>query len=300
MSSAGTAILPLIAAFLVPTAHGSSGAQDAGNVDVVETQDDWHERLTVPVRIGEHGPYRFLLDTGSQNTIVSTALADKLALPAGERATIVGIAGSQDVDTVELDEIMLGKRSYFGLLAPLLDRRHIGADGILGLDGLQDQRVLFDFDRNLIAVDDAKALGGNRGYDIVVKARRRSGQLVLTNARIDGVRADVVIDTGAQVSIGNRALQRALMRRRAAQQQVTINSVTGQSLPADVALAREFMLGNLVLENVAILYADAPPFESLNLHKKPALLLGMRELRSFKRVAIDFESRKILFDLPRN
>jgi hypothetical protein len=30
------------------------------------------------------------------------------------------------------------------------------------------------------------------------------------------------------------------------------------------------------------------------------LLLGMRELRTFDRVAIDFQSRKVLFDLPRS
>ena len=29
------------------------------------------------------------------------------------------------------------------------------------------------------------------------------------------------------------------------------------------------------------------------------MMLGMRELRLFKRVAIDFSSRKVMFDLPK-
>ena len=37
---------------------------------------------------------------------------------------------------------------------------------------------------------------------------------------------------------------------------------------------------------------------ALGLDKKPALMLGMRELRLFRRVAIDFAARKVFFDLP--
>ena len=46
------------------------------------------------------------------------------------------------------------------------------------------------------------------------------------------------------------------------------------------------------------MFADSPPFERLNLSEKPALLLGMAQLRAFQRVAIDFQEKKILFDLP--
>ena len=34
------------------------------------------------------------------------------------------------------------------------------------------------------------------------------------------------------------------------------------------------------------------------LTRRPALLLGMRELKLFKRVAIDFAANRIYFDLP--
>ena len=206
MSIASPAIALALASIAMPAMHSSSGAQDAGDMDVVATQTDAQERMTVSLRIGTRGPYRFLLDTGSENTVVSSVLAQELALPRGSNATVIGVAGRQSVPTVELEDILLGKRSYPGLSAALLERNHIGADGILGLDTLQDQRVLLDFARNLIAIDDAKALGGNSGFEIVVRARRRSGQLVVTNARIDGVKTDVVIDTGADFSIGNRAL----------------------------------------------------------------------------------------------
>ena len=119
----------------------------------------------------------------------------------------------------------------------------------------------------------------------------------MTNALVDGIKTDVVIDTGSQNTIGNRALQRAMARRRAPEK-TSLTSVTGQSIAADLVFARRVTIGNLDFTDLAVIFADAPPFERLNLADKPALLLGMGQLRAFRRVAIDFHERKILFDLP--
>ena len=288
-------LLALVLAF--PEVHGSSGAQEAENTDIVAARSDGAERMTVPVTVVGGGPFRFLIDTGSQNTVVSSALAAQMSLPPGRRARLIGVAGTQLVETVEIEQIDLGKRSFYGLLAPKLERKDIGADGILGLDSLQNQRVVLDFKRNLIAVADAKSLGGNRGFDIVVTARRRSGQLILTDAVMDGVKLSVVIDTGAETSIGNRALQRQ-MSKRGMSGQTMLYSVTGQNILADIGLGRKLDIDKIGFLNVEIAYADAPAFAALDLDKRPALLLGMRDLRALDRVAIDFASRKIFFDLP--
>lgn len=290
--------LPLIAAVLSTPMLRAGAAQDGGETEVITLAQDGAERMTVPVRIGAAGPFHFLLDTGAQNTVVSRDLATRLKLPADRGATLVGVAGTLPVQTVQLDEVGLGRRSYYGLTAPVLEQRHIGADGIVGLDSLQDQRVLIDFRKRLIAVSDARGLGGNAGYEIVVTARSRSGQLIMTDAVIDGIRTAVVIDTGAEGSIGNLALLRAMGRKGAALQPTALGSVTGQTLPAELALARRLTIQQLNLDNVLIAFADAPPFAHLGLDRRPAMLLGMRELQAFARIAIDFRTRRILFDLP--
>jgi predicted aspartyl protease len=291
----GLALLAYAAIAVVPTA---SGAQDAADVEVLATRPDAADRMTVPVRIGEAGPYRFLIDTGSQSTVLSTDVATQLALGLGGKKRVIGIGGAQLADTTVIEEIGLGRRSFYGLSVLLFEARHIGADGIVGIDGLQNQRVLLDFHGNRIAVGDAKTLGGDSGYEIVVTARRRSGQLIMTRARIDGVATDIVIDTGADTSIGNRALQRALAKG-GVMSQATMTSVTGQEIVADLGYARQLQVNDTVrINNLVIAYADTPAFDALRLSKRPALLLGMRELRLFKRVAIDFSTRKVMFDLP--
>lgn len=276
---------------------GQTAATQGSTTDIIKAVRDSSDRLTVPVRIGKNGPYDFLIDTGAERTVLARGLAERLGLVPNGRATLVGVAGSLAVDLVDVAEVRLGSRSFYDLSAPLLEGSHIGADGIIGLDGLRNRRVLIDFKRNLIAVDDAKELGGNRGFEIVVRARLRGDQLIMTNALVDGIKTDVVIDTGAQSTIGNRALQRALAKRRAPEK-TSLTSVTGQSIIADLVFARRVTIGNLDFTDLAIVFADAPPFERLNLAEKPALLLGMGQLRAFQRVAIDFQERKILFDLP--
>lgn len=290
-----SALLPLLAA--VPISVAQDGAQQASTAEVIDLSPDAHNRMTVPVRIGAHGPFDFIIDTGAERTVLSRTVASRLGLASATTATLVGVAGTQVVDMVEVEEINLGRRSFYGLMTPLLDARHIGADGIIGLDSLQDQRVLLDFAAKRMAIDDAAALGGNRGYDIVVRARSRSGQLIMANALVDGVKTQVVIDTGSDTSIGNPALHRALTRRRAAEKTQLV-SVTGQEIAADVMVAGAIELEGLKLGNTVLAFADAPAFHKLGLGRRPAMLLGMDQLRLFRRVAIDFSSKRILFDLP--
>lgn len=257
-------------------------------------------RLTIPVMLEGKGPYRFLIDTGSQATVVSTDLAGSLSLAAGPTVTVVGVAGRGPAATARLDTLAYAEREIDGLTVPVLESRHIGADGILGTDALQGQRVLFDFVHNVIAVGEAAREAGSSGFEIVVHARSKAGRLIITDALIDGISTQVIIDSGASGTIGNRALQRTLSRHRTnlGGPGSQVSSVTGQSLPIDLGIARELKISSITLANLPIAFADAPAFDELGLSSRPAILLGIAELRAFKRVAIDFSSQKVLFDLP--
>lgn len=263
---------------------------------LVEVNQDYYERMTVPVTIDGQGPFRFMIDTGSQATVVTEGLKDKLGLELIGTATLVGMASRVPVEIFEVNGLEFASRTFDNIEAPMLKEHNIGADGILGLDSLQDLRVMIDFRTDTIAVDDAKALGGNQGFEIIVRARHRLGRLIITQAKIDGVTTAIIVDTGAQNSIGNRALQRKLRARN--QADFVTTDVNGVDLVGNLALAKSLDIQGLRLQNLSIAYADAPAFEALGLDKRPALILGMRDLRLFDRIAIDFETRRILFDVP--
>lgn len=266
--------------------------------DILQMEQESHRRLTVPVTIQGEGPFQFMIDTGAQATVLSLDLADRLELNDRQSATLIGMASREEVATTSVPGFTLGSRNFTIPIAPLVEGANIGsADGILGLDSLRDQRVLMDFDNNTIAVADADSLGGNSGYDIVVRARAKLGQLIITKATLDGVRVSVIVDTGAQGSIGNPALQKRLRRARTLDT-TEMTDVNGVTMSGDVKIGKKLAFGRARLSNFPIVFADSPTFTALGLDGKPALVLGMAELKLFKRVAIDFKSRRVLFELP--
>ncbi|MDE2042892.1 MAG: aspartyl protease family protein, partial [Alphaproteobacteria bacterium] len=180
-----------------------------------------------------------------------------------------------------------------------------GGDGLIGLDLLKGKRITVDFLNNAKItltpsnrgrVHDATFGGPDT---IVVHARSRIGELILTDAEIDGHKIAVVIDTGSQDSVGNDALRRLVARRigESEVRPVTLVSVTGRKVPADYTTIGRVRIGGVALSNLSVAFADAATFHQFGLDRKPAILLGMAALRLFDRISIDFPRREIRFQL---
>ena len=266
--------------------------------EVIALEEERNRRLTLPVMIDGAGPFAFLIDTGSQATAITHEIRSSLALAPAGKAVLVGMASRREVDLAAIRRIEFGSNSFTDFTAPVLAREHVGADGIIGLDALQDYRVLLDFRNQTIAVEDARGKGSTRGFEIVVRARQELGQLLITDALVEGVRATVIIDTGAQASLGNTALRERIRARRAAE--VVTTDVNGVDLVGQVAIVRSLSIEGLALADVPLAFADTPAFAALGLADTPVLSLGMQHLALFDRVAIDFARQRVLFDVPRD
>ncbi len=258
-------------------------------------------RLFIDVSINEQGPFRFLVDSGADRSAIGAGLADSLKLPAGEPVRLQGMAGVATVRTVMIDRLSLGKSEVNGIRAPALSERDLGAQGLIGIDALAEQRLLLDFDARTITVQDARTAMVNQAGEIVVTARLRKGQLIITQASVEDQRISAVIDTGSELTLGNMALRRRLFgtgpHRNA--QRVSLISVTGQTLEAEAIPLRRIRIGGVYLDNVVVAFADASPFGLFGLEKQPALFLGSDLLKSFRRVSLDFRDRKVRFWLRR-
>ena len=295
------AILPAAGAAQTPGDRYETIAQpvpaDAAlATDQIAFDRDSHERMTVPVLIAGAGPFRFLVDTGSDRTAVSRELAARLGLDTAPRALLHSATGQSRVPMAVIRDLTLSRRAIRRIDAPLLSATDIGADGILGIDALRSHRVMFDFvARSLAITAAASPVEVDEADAIVVRARRRGGRLVITDARAAGQHVSVVLDTGSQLSVGNHALRRKLDRRGRVNviRQIDLVSVTGETLRGDLATIDEVEIGGVTIYGLAVVFADAHTFRQLGLDRSPAVLLGMNALRSFDKVSIDFESRKL-------
>jgi predicted aspartyl protease len=271
--------------------------------EAVRLGEDRSERMTLPVEVSGLGPYPFVIDTGSQRSIVATELADRLSLPLLAPVTIISMAGREQVAAVHLPQIKFGSYVVKDLPALSIAHANLGGAGIIGLDGLKDKRLTLDFRANKMEVGRSRKSRreSSDGETIIVEARSRFGQLILVGSKIDNRKVSVVLDTGAELSIGNMALFRNLKQKKLVipPTAATLTSVTGETVPVLFTIVRQINIESVMLENVPMVFLDAAPFDELDLSDHPAMLLGMKMLRMFDRVAIDFGNRQIDFHLPR-
>lgn len=261
------------------------------------------QRLTVPVALGEQGPYNFIIDTGAERTVVSRQLAGALRLAPGGPVMLTSMTGTRRVDTVLVPQLTIPSvGGQHRVVAPALEAYNLGAVGLLGIDTLQNHQVSIDFDRGTMSVRPSEKRRRSTSYikgEIVISAKSLFGQLIVTDAYYDNTRIQVVLDTGAQVSLGNSAL-RARIGKRLKTQPIEFTSVTGETARAEYTNVAGIKVGDVRFGTMPIAFADVAPFERFGLTKRPALLLGMDALRSFRRVEIDFPNRQVRFLMPRS
>ena len=257
-------------------------------------------RMTVEVQVNGRGPYRFLVDSGADTSVVGVRIAHDLRLPAGTPAMLHSMTASSPVNRVLVEELSFGNSRIRNLEVPALLERDLGGEGMVGIDALVEQRLMMDFEKRVIKVEDARLPTQMIDGEIVVTARRRRGQLILTEVKAAGLPLDAVIDTGTEISIGNLALRDKIARRHR-DKIITVETtgVTGVTVDLQLAVVAELKLGSITLRNVPIAFADVPPFTVFGLSKEPALLIGTDLLETFRRVSLDFRARKVRFQLRR-
>jgi len=304
----GIAALGLVGATGLP-ARGTTQDAASAEAEPIALLANLFTRIGAAVMINGEGPYTFVIDTGAGVTSVADTVAAALALPAREPLIVHGITAAARTESVGMDRLRLRGLSFYDLQCPVLPRDQLGADGLLGLDVLGRFRLGFDIVRRSatlsrrgtrILMGGASQIGSRLQGDRIRSVRGRFGQLILGQTLVDGVSAAAFVDSGAQYSIGNDALRRAVQARSDSgsrfARQMQLYGVTGQSLPARVARVDDLRLGRSRLGATSLLFADLHCFHTLELADRPALLIGADLLGRFSDVTIDFPNNAIAFE----
>jgi hypothetical protein len=269
-----------------------------GGTDVKAREVD--TRLNVGVLVNGHGPYRFVVDSGADSSVVGLNIARDLQLPLGTPAILNGMTSRDIVDRVKVRDLTLGPSTVHDLEVPALREADLGSQGLIGIDALAGQRLMMDFEAHSIRVEDARAPMRSIRDEIVIVAKRRRGQLILTRVQAGRVVLDAVIDTGSEFTVGNSKLRDQLLRKSHATFSTLRGvGVTGVPVFFQVARIGELRIGSVILQNVPVAFSDVPPFKLFGISDSPALLLGTDVLSAFRRVSLDFRARRVRFQLRR-
>ena len=271
---------------------------------VQDFEIDRTERMTVPVSINGSEPYPFIVDTGAERTVIANQLAKRLKLEQGPQLKLATITGPAVADSYMIENLVMNTIHVEMIEAPGLEQHNLGAYGLLGIDSLEDHKVLLDFKNEKMDVLPSRKRASLSRFErdmIIVIAKRKAGRMILSDANIGGVRVDIILDTGAQSSMGNYALRDRLRSRdlRFDYVPVMMRSVTGDLLAGDFTQIKGIEIGGITIGDLPVTFADNFAFKALDLEKKPAILLGMDALKLFDRVMVDFANRRVGFDLPK-
>jgi hypothetical protein len=275
----------------------------------LETAFDEAKRMVVPVRINDRGPFGFVVDTGASRSVVASELVNVCALPSAGQADVHGIAGVEPAEMAEVRRLAVGQVASSNLIMPALPRARLGADGLLGVDILKGRRMLLNFAQNIFEIGPSGP-GAEIGRDrnsripshidpITVSAAYRYGQLVILDAQVGSAPVSAFLDSGSQVTVGNRALRDAVVRTtpefgvRLAP--IPLISATGQTATGEFAPLPTVRLGGMAVDNVLGIFADLHIFDLWKLNDRPAILIGVDVLRHFHDVTLDFGRKEVVF-----
>lgn len=248
------------------------------------------KRLWTDVSIAGQGGFRFVIDTGAQVSGISQDLGRQLGLKIGRSMEVMGVSGSEEVDTFEATDVVIGGAFRQKEMA-LLGFRHMAED-----DGLLAAGVLTFFDSAIDIVRSEFRIYPNGQTDRQAFTRVAGhwsstdggvSRQLLVDAVIDGRKAQLMVDTGASsgIFLGPRFMQRnkALWAEKTTYEDTHLRGTTGD---LDARLVEsKVTLGGLTFERETVTIASPAAYQASS-HDG---LVGMRFL---ERYVFAFEAAK--------
>ena len=256
-------------------------------------------RVLAPVMVNGQGPFRFILDTGANRSVLSPELAELLHLkPSADHPIgVQGVTGYAVLPAVEIELLQAGDLVLArNKRMPVLSQEVLAnADGILGIEGLAGARIDIDFMADKVTIGKSSDRPAAPGM-LTIPVKIAYGGLLTTQAMVGRQHVIAIIDTGAERSLGNLALREAL--QFAPQQEGEPGGTTVLGATADLGEGTSFTvprvrIGAAELRGLQVTFGDLHVFRVWKLEKQPALLIGMDLLGTVQRLVIDYRRREI-------
>jgi hypothetical protein len=154
------------ASLVLATAFVSAPAAETpcpGNVASLPFRLVNHHQIVLAVSINHTGPYNFLLDSGTQLTMIDPSVAASLHLDTHGAALVAGVGSRQSASFARLDLVEAGSHAVPEQKVLVYDLQNLHASdlhiqGILGEDFLEHFDILIDNAHHLLCLDNSAAM----------------------------------------------------------------------------------------------------------------------------------------------
>jgi Aspartyl protease len=150
-----------LANFILPVLQAESGCP--GSAASVTPRLVQRALIIIPVRVNQTGPYDFMVDTGSQVTVIDPLLALELDLKPQGTVGLISVDSYAQASVTVLDRLEVGSNVVEKPLAVVNDLRQIQAAdprirGLLGENFLAHFDLLIDYAHKRLCLDKSTAL----------------------------------------------------------------------------------------------------------------------------------------------
>jgi len=285
-----------------PAADALATPPTTGSV-IGPSRNDALGRVVAPVTINGQGPFRFIVDTGANHSVVSSSLAARLGLDASGTGEVHSIQGVAPATLTNVGSIAFGAVTLSSGQTPILDNTRVlaGEAGILGVDGMENRRLRMDFDRHCIEILPADTARPLHGW-IAVRGALKFGHLVVLRGRIRDVSINLLVDTGSDGTLGNTALRNALQGISITREDLANGRAYTAGRPIvfeQAVIIPDIEMGSLSVTHVTAFIGDFHVFSLWGFDNEPTLLIGMDVLSQTRQIAIDYR-RAIVYFRVRN
>ncbi|WP_395644935.1 retroviral-like aspartic protease family protein [Terricaulis sp.] len=291
---AGTAWLALGAAAAAECFYPPEPSPTLASAEEVSgrTWTDNFGRMVAGVTVNGRGPYRFIVDTGANRSVISAGLAAELGLVSHGAGEVHSVHGVTTAPLVRVERLQYGDMQLQNEELPLLQGAVLaGEAGLLGTDGMRDLRLRMDFERHCIELTPSRNARRLRGW-AAIRGELHFGHLVVVRGSINGLHVNLLLDTGSDSSLANPALRDALnarIRTDRSRIDYAIAYTAGRPVVLENSiLLPRFNMGELEVRNVTAYVGDFHIFRLWNLVDEPTLLIGMDVLTQARGLAIDY------------
>jgi predicted aspartyl protease len=294
---AGAALLPMAGGALAQvTARPATAATEDLLRPPIELLDSWvdaYGRPTAKVTINGKGPFDFLVDTGSNTTVLAARIALEVGAVATGVATVHGTTGDAEMPVAQVHELSTGVAVQRNLRVAVINDSYLSAQaGILGADVFASKRLTFDIAGKQVSVS---APDRRARAPLQAPLRIRNRMLAEIDGRVGRYAGRLMLDTGAQNCLINPAFARLVRRgypKLRVVERVVISGVTGHRMTGDYLELPDVKLGDMSIRDAGAVIVDAPVFRVWGLENEPVLIVGVNVLSRLASFSIDYGARR--------
>ena len=250
--------------------------------------------ILLPVRVNDHGPFDFILDTGAGTSLLTPELAKQLNVKIVGSKEGQSAGGSVAVSLAKADSLAVGDARIDDVDLGIVDLAQVGKtigakiDGDLGYNFLKYFRITIDYRDCEIRFDDPKRVetfGRSAKAELPIRLASPAKPLLLIDVHLNGRGPfQFAIDTGTSTTAITPQLAKEL---DIASSPIGAGTTAGAQVDVRAGNIESFQIGGAKIDNMTVVVADFFEMLSAAIGAKLDGIIGYNFLCNYK-VAIDY------------